>query len=395
MGKNNVVTVRGTLLGGNRVSDVVVENGMVTRVGRAGRGRPTMGGATAVVAPTLFDIQVNGYGGVDLHGSKVSPGDVERVGKRLAAGGVSYWVPTLTTGSQQHMEQGCRVLGKALRDRSLARHIPGIHLEGPYISPNDGPRGAHPRQHVRKPSLREFDRCMKAAEEKILYVTVAPEVEGAISFIKGLVKRGVVVSLGHHDANADQIARAVDAGARLSTHLANGMAPRIQRHHNPIWPQLAEDRLTASLIADLEHLPEPVLKAFVRAKGPDRIVLTSDVVYVAGLKPGKHRLAGVPVELKRSGRICLSGTELLAGSSLMLLQGVVNAARVTDLSLEQAFASATTIPARLLGLRRRFDLPKQGKKASFVVFEINKSKPHWKVAVRAVFIDGAQVVPAV
>ncbi len=387
-GKDETVVIRGRLLGGTKTFDVVVRNGRVQSVRPAGRGRADIGGSTAIVGPTLFDIQVNGFGGVNLQGDKVVPEDFSRINIALAKGGVSHWIPTLITGAQSDMEHGCRIFAEALQDKDVARAVPGIHLEGPYISPMDGPRGAHATQHVRKPSVREFDRLMKAADGKISYTTVAPEVPGAIAYIKAVTKRGVVVSLGHHNGNADQIARAVNAGARLTTHLGNGMAAQIQRHFNPIWPQLADDRLTCSFIADLEHLPEPVLKTFVRAKGPDRTILTSDVVHIAGLKPGHYDLGGVPVELKPTGRICLTGTELLAGSSLVLLQAVINAAEHTDLTLEQAFASASTVPAKLLGLRHRFELPRRGKKANFVVFELAGPKERHKANVRGVFING-------
>jgi N-acetylglucosamine-6-phosphate deacetylase len=271
----------------------------------------------------------------------------------------------------------------------VARAVPGFHIEGPYISPMDGPRGAHAKEYVRKPNLNEFDRLYEAAAERILYVTVAPELEGAAAFIKELTRRGVVVALGHHNGSADDIARAVDAGARLSTHLGNGLASMVHRHLNPLWPQLAEDRLHASLIADLEHLPAAVLNTFVRAKGPGHIILTSDCVHIAGLKPGKYALGSMPVELLPSGRICLSGTDLLAGSSLLLLQGVINAAEATDLSLAEAFASAGAIPAKLFGLKHRFAFPAVGTKANLVVFDVARDASGGKKAViRGVIIDG-------
>lgn len=367
-----------------------MRNGVVAAVRKAGKGPVDAGSRDSIIAPTLFDIQVNGYGGVNLQGGNVSPEDVKGVSDALAAKGVSHWIPTLITNSHDNLEHGCRTIAEAMRDRDVARAVPGIHLEGPYISPMDGPRGAHPRQHVRPPSLREFDRYMKVAEGRIAYVTLAPEINGAVPFIKGLVKRGVVVSLGHHNGSADDISRAVDAGARLCTHLGNGLAGQINRHVNPLWPQLADDRLMGAFIADLEHLPAPALKIFLRAKGATNAILTSDVVYVAGLRPGEYNLTGTKVELLPSGRICLSGTEFLAGSSLWLLQGVVNAVRVTDMTLEQAFASATTIPRRLFGLRHRFAPPTPGKRADLIVFKIDKSRPAWRAGVQAVYVGGAR-----
>lgn len=361
--------VRGIILGDTRPSDIVLEKGRVVSVQPAGRAPATAGSRTARIVPPLFDIQVNGFGGIDLQAPRLTPVDVARLNALLAQTGVGYWVPTIVTGPQDAIEFACRVLAEALNDPALRRAIPGIHIEGPYISPEDGPRGAHRKQHVRPPSLREFDRWMKASGGCVRYITLSPEWKNAPAFIRGVVSRGVTVSLGHHNATPAQLAAAVDAGARLSTHLGNGMASQVHRHHNPLWPQLADDRLTASLIADMEHLPAEVLKSFVRVKGPGRVVLTSDVVHLGGMKPGHYDFAGKAVELKPSGRICLSGTDLLAGSSLMLLQGVVNAARYTDLTFEQAVASATAIPARLLKAPLRFPLPRPGAPARFVVFE--------------------------
>ena len=380
--------VRGTLLGDKAASDIVIENGKVTGIHRTGRGRAHAGSSKTIIVPPLFDIQVNGYAGINLQGAKVTPEDVILLNKKLAATGVAHWIPTLITGAQRDMEHGCAMLAEALRTGGLDRAIPGIHMEGPYISPEDGPRGAHARKHVRKPSLREFDRLQKAADGKIIYTTVAPEVPGAIAYIRTLARRGIVVALGHHAADADTIHRAVDAGASLVTHLGNGIAAQINRHYNPIWPQLADDRLTCSLIADLHHLPVPVLQSFSRAKGAGRIILTSDVVHIAGLKAGRYELGGMPVDLSSNQRISLSGTELLAGSALMLLQGVVNVFQHTHLSLAEAHACATAVPAKLFGLRERFDLPKAGKKAQFIAFDIDKTRKHWKARIQTVYIRG-------
>ncbi|GMV98943.1 MAG: hypothetical protein AMXMBFR84_00830 [Candidatus Hydrogenedentota bacterium] len=376
--------IRGVPMGAKKPVDLQIENGVVKSMGPPGKAKPDAGSAATIIGPTLFDIQVNGYKGTDLQGIATTPEDVLTVNDGLAATGVSRWIPTLITNAQDFMEHGCRVIAGALRDKTLARAVPGIHLEGPYISPEDGPRGAHARRHVRKPSIREFDRCMKAAEGKVVYTTIAPEVPGAIPFIKAVIKRGVAVSLGHHQATADDIKRAVDAGAVLSTHLGNGSASMMHRHVNPLWPQMAEDRLAASVIADLHHVPAPMLKTIARAKGPSRLVLTSDVVTAAGLKPGFYDLAGIPVELKPSGRICLTGTDLLAGSSLMLLQGVLNVALNTDLTLEEAFASANAIPAKLFGLPFQFALPVIGKKADFVAFRDLDGK----AVIDAAFVNG-------
>ncbi|MBN2307867.1 MAG: amidohydrolase family protein [Candidatus Hydrogenedentes bacterium] len=390
----NPLVVRGIIVGDERPSDVVLQGGRVVSVRPAGRVRPALGSKTARIGPTLFDIQVNGANGINLQGGGVTVEDVGRLTAFLEGWGVSRWAPTICTNTPEAMEHGCRILAEALRERALSRAIPGIHVEGPYLSPMDGPRGAHSKRYVRTPSLRELDGLLKAADGRILYITVAPELDGIVPFIKGAIRRGVKVALGHHHAGADDIARAVDAGARLCTHLGNGLASEINRHRNPLWPQLVCDELYGSFIADLHHLPEPVLQAFVRVKRPERTILTSDSVRLAGLKPGRYPhhsgIEGMAVELLPSGKICLLGTDLLSGSSLMLLQGVANAARVTDLTLEQAFASASRVPAEALGLRPRPARPVPGKKADFVLFDLDEAN-QWKATVRAVFVDGRRV----
>ncbi len=377
--------IRGRLLGDQSPSDIDVRDGRIHAINPAGRRRANAGSRDAYILPLLFDIQVNGYAGIDLQNSSLEPDDVAKLDDALARTGVGHWVPTIITNSQPRMERACRVIAEALRDKALARRIPGIHLEGPYLSPEDGPRGAHLRCHIRRPNVREFNRCVEATDGRILYTTIAPDQPGAIPLIRHAVRQGIAVSLGHHNANADQIARAADAGATMVTHLGNGIAPQIDRHHNPIWPQLADDRLSCSLIPDLHHVPPPMLRAVVNAKGKRRIMLTSDVVHLAGLKPGQYDLAGAPVTLKRDGVIRLTGTSLLAGSATPLIQGVFNAAEATGLSLSDSVQCATTHPARVLGVRLPNANPKANRRANFVVCTCSD---RGRVTVAAVFRDG-------
>lgn len=387
----NEVVVRGTWVGEAKPSDVLIADGKVTALHKASKRRPDVGSRHTVLAPPLVDVQINGVGGVDLQSESVTAEDVGAITKLLAKRGVGTWIPTVITGSRERMERACRVIAEARTDRRVKQAVPGIHVEGPYISPEDGPRGAHAKEHVRRPSLREFDRLQKASEENILYTTLAPEVPGAIRYIKGVVARGVKAALGHHAATTEQIDKAVEAGAVMSTHLGNGVASMIHRHENPLWPQLATDRLAASVIPDLHHIAPDILKTIVRAKTPERIILTSDSVHLAGMKPGHYDVGGVPVELKRSGKICLTGTDLLAGSSLDLLQGVVNAVQVTDLTIEEAVYCATRVPARVLGIPGKHAKPKTGEKAHFIAFDIDKSNDRWEAALRALFLYGQRI----
>jgi N-acetylglucosamine-6-phosphate deacetylase len=382
--------IRGRLLGDSRASDLDVRNGRLESIKPASKRRAAVGSENAHILPLLTDIQVNGYAGIDLQDPKLRPEDIAELDRTLALTGVGAWIPTIITNAQSHMERACRVIAEALQDKALAKHIPGIHLEGPYISPQDGPRGAHAKRHVRAPNIREFDACIKAAGGKIVYTTLAPETRGAVRFIRHAVRQGVVVSLGHHAANAAQIAAAAGAGATMVTHLGNGTALMLHRHDNPIWPQMADDRLACSLIPDLHHVPEPMLRAIVKAKGKDHVILTSDVVHLAGLKPGPHKLAGDPVTLHRSGVIRLTGTQLLAGSATPLIQGVFNAATASGLTLVDAVHAATANPARVLGLKRQTLRPRTIAPANFTVCRTGTGGG---VVIEAVFRDGRELRP--
>ena len=367
MPKSERILVRGRLYGDPYVYDLVLEEGRLARVGRKRLGTPDIGSEEAVLSPLLFDMQVNGFRGVDLQSPDLRAEDVAEITADLRTYGVSRWVPTLVTAPADVMEHNCRVIAASMKDDRVRRAVPGIHLEGPHISPEDGPRGAHPKAYVCPPDLRAFDRLWKAAEGRILYTTLSPEWEGSLGYIRALVRRGVVVSLGHHSASAERIAQAIQAGARMCTHLGNGAASMMHRHSNPLWPQMADDRLAASLIADGHHLPAPMLKSMFRSKGPERCVLVSDCVHLAGLRPGRYALFDAEVELKGSGKVCLLGTDLLAGSGTPLIYGVFNAAKFGGITLRQAIACATEIPAHLLGLpapRRHFQV---GRRVAFQI----------------------------
>lgn len=303
------------------------------------------------IAPGFIDIQVNGYAGFDVNAANVTPEMVAGVVRALWRRGVTALCPTVITQSEAAMCRSLSAIAAACdADPRIAHAIPCIHVEGPFISSEDGPRGAHPLPHVRPPGIAEYRRWQEASSGRVGIVTLAPEYPDAPAFIRAITG-DVVVALGHTAADAAQIRAAVDAGARLSTHLGNGAHARIARHLNYIWEQLAEDRLTASLICDGHHLPPAVIKAMVRAKGPERTILVSDAVAVAGLPPGVYDAAvGGKVELLPSGRLNLFGTPYLAGSASSLPEGIANAVRYAGVTLAEAVRFATANPARLLRL---------------------------------------------
>jgi N-acetylglucosamine-6-phosphate deacetylase len=222
-------------------------------------------------------------------------------------------------------------------------------MEGPYVSPEDGARGAHPREHVRPAAIDDFNRRQDAAGGRIVLVTLAPEVAGAVRLVEHLVRSGVRVAIGHTAATPGQIADAIGAGATLATHLVNGCAHMLPRHPNVIWELLAADAVVASLIVDGHHLPPATVKAMVRAKGARRTILVTDAVAAAGCAPGAYSIGGVTTELSADGRVSLPGTPYLAGSALTLERAIANMVRFTGLSIDDVIPMASTIPATYLG----------------------------------------------
>jgi N-acetylglucosamine-6-phosphate deacetylase len=294
----------------------------------------------------FFDLQVNGFAGVDFNAPPLDPDRVSEALDRMRATGVTRCLPTLITSSLDRFAAGARVLARMTHPA-----IAGLHMEGPYISREDGTRGAHPAEHVVAPSADDFARRQDAAEGRIVLVTLAAEAPGAPGFIEHVVGSGVRVALGHTAASPLQIADAIAAGATLATHLGNGCAQLLPRHPNVIWELLAADNVFASVIADGHHLPPSTVKAMVRAKGPRWTVLVTDAIAAAGSTPGDYTIGAVTGTLGEDGRVSLPGTPYLAGSSLTMDRAVANAVRFTGLPIEEVAPMASSIPATYLGVR--------------------------------------------
>ncbi len=301
------------------------------------------------VAPAFWDIQLNGRWGVSYSDPELRAEQVAEIVRAQAALGTGRLCPTLITAPFEAFRHGLEAISWACTaDRDIAARIAGIHLEGPYISPIDGYRGAHPFDAVRDPDWDEFLRFQDAAEGRIVLMTLAPELPGAIEFIEKAVACGVTIAIGHTAADGPTLRAAADAGATLSTHLGNGIASPLPRHPNPIWEQAAIDTLSASFIADGHHIDPSTLKVLVRAKTPRRTILVSDASPLAGLPPGTYG----PWAVHPSGKIIVAGTPYLAGSNQGLEVGLNNLILATGLGFPEAFATVTTNPARLLGQPR-------------------------------------------
>jgi len=351
------------LLGG--VYEITITAGRISLL------QPTERQTASYMGPALFDIQVNGYGGRTCR--IPSPDRVDALAyitQLLRERGVGWWMPTITTAGAEDLHRAFSYCGRALdADKNTADSIPGLHLEGPYISPVDGPRGAHLLKHVRPPDWDEVQRLNEACGGRIRLITIAPEVEGAVPFIKACVASDMIVAMGHTNLDRDSLARAVDAGATLSTHLGNGAHDQLQRHNNYLWYQLAEERTYASFIADNQHLPRECLYSMLRAKGTERSILVSDSVLLGGMKPGLYSVRGQKIEMLDSGRIVLPGTPNLAGSGSHLKECVEWVVRLGQVAHADAWTMASVNPARLMGFDEKLGIA-QGAEATLAVYQL-------------------------
>jgi N-acetylglucosamine-6-phosphate deacetylase len=292
-----------------------------------------------------------------------------RVAAALAAAGTTQHLATIITSPAARITRSLSTLAAALRhSEELAAAIPGFHIEGPFISADDGPRGAHDATYVRDPDVGELAEWHAAADGRLRLVTLAPERTGAVAFIERARELGVAVAIGHTAADGPAIRRAVDAGARISTHLGNGSHPMLPRLRNYLWEQLANDDLVAGLIPDGFHLPPPVMRVFARAKGLGRIFLVSDAGSCAGLPPGRYRWDRIEVEVHPDGHLALAGTSLLAGAGHLLDWGVPHFADAAGIPLADAVRLATASPALVFGLADPKDSIAPGRPADLVLF---------------------------
>ncbi len=309
-------------------------------------GEAALTGDAPVLAPALWDIQVNGYHGVSFSDPSLTVDQVRAVAEQMRLTNVARFCPTLITALPDAMLHGVRTIAAACEADPLVRAmVLGIHLEGPSISERDGYRGAHPIEAVRDPAWDEFERLQEASGGRVVLITLAPERDGSIDFIRKATASGVAIALGHTAADGPTIRAAVEAGARLSTHLGNGIADPQPRHPNPIWEQGAEDRLFASFIADLDHLHPSALKVLGRAKGVDRTIFVSDVSPLAGCQPGRYG----SWEVTETGRVVVAGTPYLAGAACGLQTCLERVAPLLGWGPRDLIRAAVLNPARLLG----------------------------------------------
>jgi N-acetylglucosamine-6-phosphate deacetylase len=324
---------------------VLVRDGLVAEVGPGQPPRaPDVRLASGVLVPGFVDLQVNGYFGVELDAAEAA--GWRTVTSRLPETGTTAFVPTFITAPVPQLAEALRAAAGLAPGPAAGARVLGVHLEGPFISPHRA--GAHNKDWMTEPTADAVTELLDAGAGILRLVTLAPELPGALDAIKRLDAAGILVSVGHSDATAAQVAAAVGAGARMVTHLFNAQRPMHHREPGVTGQALADPRLVSGLIADFVHVVPPVCQiAFAAA--PGRICLVTDAAACAGMPPGRYVLGGRPIELPPGDGVPPVRTDgTLAGSALRMDRAVANMVSV-GVSLPDAVAAATRIPADLIG----------------------------------------------
>lgn len=300
-----------------------------------------------IVAPGFIEVQVNGAGGADAMDGSAEK--LAHMAETLARFGTTAFLPTIITAAEEHILRVLAGLGAAMDDMKSGAIPLGLHLEGPFL--NLSKRGAHPAEHVRPPSLPFLERAYKASNGKLRMLALAPELEGALLVIRRAVEMGIVVALGHSDATYDQAIKAIDAGATHCVHIFNAMRTLHQREPGIIGAILSDDRIHAAIIADGVHVHPALVKTIVKAKGRERVVLSTDGTAATAMPDGKYLLGGRYFTVENG--VCRDEEGHLAGSSLTQDRALRNMLSWTGLSLREALITATANPANVLGLKNK------------------------------------------
>ena len=312
--------------------------------------KETNGNDLPFIGPGLIDLQINGINGIDYNTNALTQEDVVNATHYLLSQGVTTFLPTVITNSDENILTIVRTIDEACKSDSLVNEcVWGIHLEGPFISPKEGAKGAHDEQYIKAPDWELFSKFQEAAGGRIRLVTIAPEWEGSCSFIEKCREQGIIVAMGHSLANTEQISAAVKSGMTLSTHLGNGIPLLLKRHPNMIWDQLAEDDLYACIITDGIHTPDSFMKAVIKNKGKQTLVV-SDATRYAGMPPGEYfSHIGGAVILDEEKRVSLKGSGgILAGAAKSLLENVETLMDHNLATLKEAWELASVNVSEML-----------------------------------------------
>ncbi len=360
-----------TLLANGEIqaATLVLENGLITEVQPYLDQNADMQIA-GVIVPGYIDLQVNGGFGFDF---TADPGNVTACAARLPETGVTGFLPTVITSPFENYPAAYAKIRTAQADERGSR-ILGIHLEGPYLSPQR--KGAHHLDYIRPIDLDEISTW--ADTGLLTLVTLAAELPGGFQAVQSLKKQGVIVSIGHTDATCEQAMQAIEHGVSWGTHLYNAMRPFSHREPGVIGALLVAD-IPCGIIPDGIHCHPEALRLAFRAKGANNLTLVTDAMQAMGGLPGQYILGGTPVTVTSQDARLADGT--LAGSILSMDAAVRNMIAFTGCSLAEAVQMASSTPARVLGLQDRFGAIQAGYQADLTVLD-----PELHVA--ATFING-------
>ncbi|MBA7498081.1 N-acetylglucosamine-6-phosphate deacetylase [subsurface metagenome] len=357
--------VRGISVFNRKPIEVKIKEGFIENINLL----PGSGHNLPYISPGFFDLQVNGYKGNDYGLEDFSEEHLRNIITSLASSGTTQHIPTIISSTHERILKNLEIISKAINTSpDIKEAIPGIHIEGPFISSEEGPRGCHDPSFIRNPDFEEFKQWQEVAEGRIVMVTIAPEREGSMDFIKKVTLTGVRIAIGHTGAAPEIIKEAIEAGAQFSTHLGNGSYLILPKVNNYIWEQLAADKLFAGIICDGFHLPASAVKVFTRAKGLERLILTSDVALAGGLNPGIYKWGNMEVEVFKDGHLDLAGTGILAGAGHLLDWDIAHFIRFTGNDLTNTIPLCTINPAKVIGMPHNYGKLKVGAPANLTLF---------------------------
>lgn len=320
--------------------------------------------SSCIAVPGFIDIHMHGYGGNST--SSARSGELKSIAESLPKYGVTSFLPSTMSGSESKLVEIAEKLGQTIESDYEGAEILGLHLEGPHFGAGDE-KGAQNSESLRKPDISELERVIEASGGNLKRVTLAPELPGAIEYIKKAKSMGLAVSVGHTAADYEKSLEALEKGVSIINHLYNGMKGFHHREPGMIGASLTSDDVFAEVIADLVHLHPAAIELAIRAKGLDKLILISDSISATGLPDGEYELGGRKVEVK-NGVSRIKETGRLAGSTLTLDQAVKNLVEALDLDLTDVVRMATLNPANALGLEKRGKLA-EGYKGDITILD--------------------------
>ncbi len=298
--------------------------------------------------PGLVDLQVNGYRGVDFSQPDLTENTFASACREMLESGAPAFLATMISSADEVYAHNLPIIAKVVNKDEFKGRLLGIHLEGPFISSDEGARGAHNSQYIRQPDIHYLKRLIKLSGSTVKLVTIAAELEGADELARFAVDNRIAVSLGHQMSGVSDLQKLATAGAVALTHLGNAVPLMMARHDNPIFAGLSVDNLAAMMITDGHHLPPGIIKTIIRTKGVNNCIVTSDATALSGMPPGEYNNLGIKAILERTGRIYNPVTGYLVGSSATMLDCMNHLASLNLVDFDDLVAMGFYNPLQLI-----------------------------------------------